>query len=52
MFWKKMKGREDAIQWKWKQEFIHRQEESAVQMEAGGKLVMKKVWELGITSMT
>lgn len=29
-----------------KQEFIHKQEELAVWIEAGGKLVMKRVWEL------
>lgn len=34
-------GREDAIQWTPRQEFIHRQKESAVQIEAGDKLVMK-----------
>lgn len=29
-----------------KQEFIHKQEELAVWIEAGGKVVMKRVWEL------
>lgn len=29
-----------------KQEFIHKQEELAVWIEEGGKLVMKRVWEL------
>lgn len=37
---------------KQKQESIRRQEESAVQSKAGNKLLMKRFWELWITSMT
>lgn len=46
MFWKKNEREGGCNSVKAKQEFIHKQEELAVWIEAGGKLVMKRVWEL------
>lgn len=48
---KEMKGREDATQWELRQEFIPRQEEPLVQIEAGDKPGMKMLWEPWVTSM-
>lgn len=46
MFRKKNEREEGCNSVKAKQEFIHKQEELALWIEAGGKLVMKRIWEL------